>query len=258
MVLGVILGTALCILGIFGAIFIIDAVPILKSYEDYVIVSIITLTLLVLWALTKKYVVQKSKITLKNDLLIFQRKSYKKELRISDIESYKYKFVQGVRLVIWTRYNEKIVIHANDYFCAYEELELFCLDFDHYVGSLNFEFDKSSSNLVDRDTLITTVQVEEKPTNPVSEKLDSKSPSSIKPQLGNQIINKETHNQIPERKRSFYERKYALPVLVSFTVVGIIFIIYVKMDGGNLPGTFIVGVGGISAMWMGYLNHQKK
>jgi lipopolysaccharide export LptBFGC system permease protein LptF len=259
MVFGVILGTALCMVGIFGAIFLIDAVPILKSYDDYVIISIIALTLVVLWALAKTYLVQKSKITLKNDLLIFQRKSKKKELKISDIESYKYKLVQGVRLVIWTRYNEKIVIHANDYFCAHEELEVFCSDFDDYVNSLKTpqkvtsekEYSANHSKIPD---------LKEAPEllGNASEVITDEESSTNKPERVAVKTSTDFTDKIPKRKKSFYEKKYAQPFLMVFTALVIAFVIYVKMDGGDISGVIIISIGGLAALWAGYFNHQKK
>lgn len=259
MVFGVILGTALCMVGIFGAIFLIDAIPILKSYDDYVIIAIIVLTLVVLWVLTKKYLVQKSEITLKNDQLIFQRNSKKRELKISDIESYEYKLVQGVRLVIWTRYNEKIVIHANDYFCAHEGLEEFCSAFDEYVNSKKTEKSAASKDIPDvklsigvdseRNSGIAETISEVNPNEPISQTQVESKP------LG---VSQDSKDLTPKRKKSFYEKNYAQPFLIAFTVLLIAFVIYVIVDGGNLPAAIIVSAGGLSAMWAGYFNHQKK
>lgn len=250
--------TIVLVLFVIGSISIVDSFAIDESYNQVVAISIGIIGLVIIWLIGKKFLKQESRLKLDNGKLTFIRDGQTREFHISEIESYKYKLVKGVRLSIWTRRNEEISIIANDIYCDYESLEKFCSDFDEYINSIKTEQQEHYGKHVSNDRKANS-SIHDIPPAKVgaNEALDEQSNKVI---IESKIMNASTESrkELPERKKSFYEKRYAQPFLIFFTILVIAFVIFVVVDGGEISGVIIASIGGLAAMWGGYFNHQKE
>ena len=258
LILVCIVGTLVLSTFLIGSILLIDSFAFFKSYEQVVIVSLSIVGIGIFWLIGKKFLKQESKLILNDDSLIFIRDGQSREFLISEIESYKYKLVKGVRLSFWTRRNENISIIANDAFCEYEDLERFCSDFDNHIKSLRVKPNEANSEQHSKYGSVNRISLDTAPKAISAADSDSEQGFLAKGEITKSNTSSQLKKELPERKKSFYERRYAQPFLIVFTILVVAFVVYVKVDGGNLPATIIVGAGGLAAMWAGYFNHQKK
>ena len=258
MVVAMVVFVAILMSALAMAFLIIEALPISENYVEFVFGGITILGMASCWLLGKKYLKQPSELILTDETLTFRRNKFEKVLPIHEIESYKYKLVNGVRLIIWTRFNESLSITANDIFCDYEELEAFCLDFDKFIDSISPQGKKSHRANLARETDVETSDEIKIETNQNAEN------STLQGAITNHERSVQAEpemrrtRKIPKRKKSFYERKFALPVLFTMTAIAISVIIHAIIVDANIPGTLIAGIGGIGAMWGAYYNHQRK
>jgi len=256
--IAIVLSTLFLLATLVLATSIIETLPSLDVYETPVIISIIVISIGVIWFAAKKYLDNKTIITKQDDSLSITRLNSTYDIRLADIKSYKYNFYRGVRLVILTRSNQRISINSNDYLSKYEDLERFCIEFDDYIKARKDQ----THNILAKDEMNEKRYLDPTKNNQLKNVLTEAQSNTIKQNIKvdqDAILNADSKfDRLPERKKSFYEKKWALPYLIGVSILLFGFIVFVYFDGGNISGVIIVVVGAMFATWGAYLNHNKK
>jgi hypothetical protein len=251
--IAIVVGTIFLLGTTISANLLIKRLPFLNPYEMPIAISIVVVILAILWLLAKRYLDNHTTIIRNDTCLIIERLKDQIEIPISEIKSYKYNFYRGVRLVIWTRSNLRISINSNDYFSSFDELEKFCVDFDSFLNNRKTEQEDHRMRVkINEPQYPDTHRIKPKE-YPIPEARNKTLTSGADHSNTRQHLEK-----LPERKKSFYEGKWALPFLVTFSIIVFSFVVFVYFDGGSVSGVIIVSIAGLIAMWSAYFKHIVK
>ena len=213
-------------------------------------IGAISAALLILFYISsRRFTVCETSLTFDRNKISILRDGQHKSFSVNEISSYKINYMSGARIDMKLTGGTKVVLVGSDYFNKWEPLKQFCIDFDEYVRSIS----NGMEPMTLPDEASRMVPVPSK-----GEKTDDKIfPSHVQATSG--VIEPVNHGcTIPRRDKSFYEKKYALPLLLMFSVltIGILLYIYV-VDKRRTNGPMIMGVTGLMAMWVSYLKHAK-
>ncbi|MFZ6053054.1 hypothetical protein [Halocola ammonii] len=248
-------------LSITGIIFVAE----LKFIDDrdYILFVIIGIWLLIFYFSLKRLLKIDGKIILNEDYIIIKKGNNETTVIVSEIESYKYQLGRDTQLKLNLRNGFDITVYSNDIFCSNEQLELFCKDFDLFIKKLPTEYNNTyySDSIrskekyrVTEKRILGDVNSDHDGKKDITDK--SKDRASLK-ENKTKLETLETTGK-PKKLTSFYEKKWALPVLVISSVIVLGFIVYVYFDGGRIKGVLIASIGGLLAMWGAYFKHNEK
>jgi hypothetical protein len=216
----------------------------------WIVVLSVTI-LMICYLASLKFVICPTKLVFDEQSIIVTRNNGRQTIPIAEIISYKINLMRGARIDMKLTNGNKVVLIGSDYFRKWKPLEQFCHDFDEYIRSLSDSgIILSQPNEEHKMGPIQQSQIE-----PKDEPLMSYSQTTADPIEG--MRNK--GRIVPRREKPFYERKYALPILLMLSafIIGVLLYIYL-IDKGSPNGPMITGIAGLIAMWGAYLKHAAK
>lgn len=215
--------------------------------EWWIIVITIVLLVLFYWV-ARKLSVHQTVLAFDENKISITRNGKYQLIPISSIVSYKITHLNGVRIDMRLASGNRITLVGSDYFYNWEPLEHFCTDFEDYIHTLP-NIDKGFSRSNEEHTIPSEQQMDK-----ITNKEHLIASTSI-PSIRMENI----EPAIPRREKSFYEKKYALPLLLIFSVLVITIVIYIYfIDKGSINGPMITGIAGLISMWGAYFYQTVK